>query len=72
MTTTPSLLSSQLATYRPELAGVLRFVRSHGWSATILNGKVVFGIPYSINGKHAGFETHKVATIGEARNALGY
>jgi hypothetical protein len=50
-----------------------QFIASHGFNATPnADGSVTFGIPYSKNGQHAGFEFYTVSTLSEARAALGY
>lgn len=50
-----------------------QFIASHGFNPTPnADGSVTFGVPYSRDGQHAGFEFYTVATFTEARAALGY
>ena len=55
-----------------KLENILAFVRSHGFSARISGNAVSFAIPYSIDGKHAGYEAATVSSMSEALDALGY
>ena len=55
-----------------KLQSLLAFVQSHGFAASIVGNTVSFAIPYSIDGKHAGYDAATVSTMIEARDALGY
>lgn len=55
------------------LPKILAFVREHGFKAVILDGAVVFGVPFVHVGTHvSGFEAVSVKTMAGARKALGY
>lgn len=55
-----------------QLECLARFVREHGFQAIVIDGAVTFAVPYSIDGKHVGYEAFTVRTRNEAREALGY